>query len=67
MKLVSIKMTNWKCFEHKEVIFDRLTLLNWKNGEGKTSLIQAIVLCLFNKKPDNLDFASLVDVVKNVN
>ncbi len=64
MKLISIKMTNWKCFEHKEVTFDRLTLLNWKNGEGKTSLIQAIVLCLFNKKPDNLDFASLVDVSK---
>ena len=40
MKLVSIKMTNWKCFEHKEVTFDRLTLLNWKNGEGKTSLIR---------------------------
>ena len=64
MKLVSIKMVNWKCFDYKEVTFDRLTLLNWKNGEGKTSLIQAIVLCLFNKKPDNLDFASLVDITK---
>ena len=57
-------MVNWKCFDYKEVTFDRLTLLNWKNGEGKTSLIQAIVLCLFNKKPDNLDFASLVDITK---
>ena len=64
MKLVSIKMKNWKCFQSKEVNFDRLTLLNWKNGEGKTSLIQAIVLCLFNRKPDGLDFASLVDVTK---
>lgn len=64
MKLVNIKMINWKCFKHKEVSFDRLTLLNWKNGEGKTSLIQAIVLCLFNKKPDGLDYASLVDIKK---
>ena len=64
MKINSIKMMNWKCFDHKKVDFDRLTMLNWKNGEGKTSLIQAIVLCLFDKRPDNLDFASLVDVSK---
>ena len=64
MILNSIEMTNWKCFEHKKLDFDRLTLLNWKNGEGKTSLIQAIVLCLFDKRPDNLDFASLVDTTK---
>lgn len=64
MRIDSIEMTNWKCFDHKKVTFDRLTLLNWKNGEGKTSLIQAIVLCLFNKRPDNLDFASLVDISK---
>ena len=55
-----IEITNWKCFEQKVMDFDKFTLLNWKNGEGKTSLIQAIVLCLFDKRPDNLDFASLV-------
>lgn len=65
MKICSIEMINWKCFEHKKVTFDnKLTLLNWKNGEGKTSLIQAIILCLFDKRPDNLDFASLVDISK---
>ena len=64
MTLNSIRMVNWKCFSNKEVKFDRLTLLNWQNGEGKTSLIQAIVLCLFDKRPDNLDFASLVDISK---
>lgn len=65
MIINSVEMTNWKCFEHKKVEFDsRLTLLNWKNGEGKTSLIQAIVLCLFDKRPDNLDFASLVNIEK---
>jgi len=53
-----------KCFDKKKITFDRFTLLNWKNGEGKTSLIQAIVLCLFDKRPDNLDFASLVDTSK---
>ena len=64
MYINSIEMVNWKCFDHKKVDFDRLTLLNWKNGEGKTSLIQAIVLCLFDKRPDGLDYASLVDVEK---
>lgn len=64
MVINSIEMLNWKCFDHKKVDFDRLTLLNWKNGEGKTSLIQAIVLCLFDKRPDNLDFASLVNTEK---
>lgn len=64
MTIDSIEMLNWKCFDHKKVFFDKLTLLNWKNGEGKTSLIQAIVLCLFDKRPDNLDFASLVNVEK---
>ena len=60
MILNSIDITNWKCFDHKKMDFDKFTLLNWKNGEGKTSLIQAIVLCLFDKRPDNLDFASLI-------
>ena len=64
MNIDSIEMTNWKCFEHKKVTFDKLTLLNWKNGEGKTSLIQAIVLCLFDKRPDGLDYASLVNTEK---
>lgn len=64
MKINSIEMINWKCFDKKKVTFDKLTMLNWKNGEGKTSLIQAIVLCLFDKRPDNLDFASLVDISK---
>lgn len=64
MNINSIELVNWKCFDKKKITFDRFTLLNWKNGEGKTSLIQAIVLCLFDKRPDNLDFASLVDTSK---
>ena len=64
MILNSIDIVNWKCFDHKKMDFDRFTLLNWKNGEGKSSLIQAIILCLFDKRPDNLDFESLVDTTK---
>lgn len=65
MRINSIEITNWKCFDHKKVEFDnQLTMFNWKNGEGKTSLIEAIVLCLFDKRPDNLDYASLVDIEK---
>ena len=64
MKITSIDIVNWKCFEHKKMDFDQFTLLNWGNGEGKTSLIEAINLCLFNKRPNNLDFESLVDISK---
>ena len=65
MRINSIEMVNWKCFDHKKVDFENgLTMFNWKNGEGKTSLIEAIVLCLFDKRPDNLDFASLVNIEK---
>ena len=64
MRLESISMINWKCFNKKYLEFDQKTMLNWKNGEGKTSLIQAIVICLFDKRPDNLDYASLVDLEK---
>ena len=64
MQLTSIYMKNWKCFTKKKIDFDKITFLNWKNGEGKTSVIQAIILCLFDKRPDGLDFASLVDISK---
>ena len=58
-------MVTWKCFDHKKGDCENgLTMFNWKNGEGKTSLIEAIVLCLFDKRPDNLDFASLVNIEK---
>lgn len=64
MILNSISMLNWKCFDHKKVDFERLNIINWKNGEGKTSLIEAIILCLFDKRPANLNFESLVDITK---
>ena len=64
MYLNSIDMVNWKCFDHKKVDFERLNIINWKNGEGKTSLIEAIILCLFDKRPNNLNFESLVDITK---
>lgn len=64
MILNSIDMVNWKCFDHKKVDFERLNIINWKNGEGKTSLIEAIILCLFDKRPNNLNFESLVDISK---
>lgn len=64
MRINSIDMKNWKCFDKKKIEFDKITFFNWKNGEGKTSLIQAIILCLFDKRPDGLDFASLVDTSK---
>lgn len=64
MRILSIDILNWKCFDRKKMDFSKYTLLNAKNGTGKTSLIEAIVLCLFNKRPNNLDFESLVDTSK---
>ena len=61
MQINKIDITNFKCFTHKTFTFDKYTLLNWKNGTGKSSLIQAIVICLFDKRPDGLAFVDLLN------
>lgn len=60
MKLNYIKLENWKCFTKKEVLFnENLNILNWPNGVGKSSTLQAIAFLLFGKRPDGLSFDSL--------
>ena len=60
MILTSIDIKNWKCFEHKTLDFDRnLNSINWVNGSGKSSLIQAIIISLFNQRPNGLSFDDL--------
>lgn len=67
MKLKKIHIQNWKCFVDKEIEFeDGVTLLRWQNGSGKSSLIEAIIFALFDKRPAGLDFESLRnDIEKN--
>ena len=67
MKLISIDITNWKCFKQKHIDFDdSLNLLKWPNGTGKTSLIEAIIFVITDKRPSGLDFDSLRnDIGKN--
>lgn len=60
MYIESIELTNWKCFKHKKVEFDKnINLLRWPNGSGKSSLIEAIIFALFNKRPLGLSFNDL--------
>jgi len=40
----SIQLTNFKCFEHQDVILKPLTLLAGLNSSGKSTIIQALLL-----------------------
>lgn len=47
MKIKSLKLTNFRCFEDFEIPFDEhMTVLVARNGQGKTSILDAIALCL---------------------
>jgi predicted ATPase len=40
----SIQLTNFKCFEHQDVVLKPLTLLAGLNSSGKSTIIQALLL-----------------------
>src|SRR5580658_8355744 len=40
----SIELTNFKCFEHQNVLFGPLTLFAGLNSSGKSTIIQALLL-----------------------
>lgn len=43
-------MQNWKCFKNKIFMFDNnFTLLSWPNGSGKSSIVEAVIFCLYGK------------------
>lgn len=47
MKLHSLQVTNFRCFESLEINFhDRLTVLVAENGAGKTAILDAIAIAL---------------------
>lgn len=48
MKILSIKFLNFRTFLEEEIIFDeKLSLIYWKNWAWKSSITDAIWICLF--------------------
>ncbi len=61
MRLVELEIKNFKCFKYIKINFnERISLFRWPNGTGKSSVIEAIMLCLYNKRPLGLPFEDLV-------
>lgn len=60
MKILKIKMVNWKCFENKTFEFTTgENIINLPNGSGKSSILQAIWFCLYDQRPAGYDFNNL--------
>ena len=50
IKIKRLELTNFKCFRHKEFVFDAdVTTIRGRNGVGKTTIADAILWCLFGK------------------
>lgn len=55
MKLLSLKLLHYRRFRQEEIIFkDDFSLIFWKNGAGKSSVLDAIWYALFG--PSSKDF-----------
>lgn len=50
IRIHSLSFTNFKCFRSKEFTFDGdVSTIRGRNGEGKTTIADAILFCLFGK------------------
>lgn len=50
IRIKQLTMQNFKCFRDKEITFDSdITTIRGRNGEGKTTIADAILWCLFGK------------------
>lgn len=47
--LTRIEVENFRCFSHKDIRFNRNTLITAGNGKGKTTLLNAYMWLLFDK------------------
>ena len=60
MIIERISLKNWKCFDEKEFSFNKdFNLLRMSNGTGKTSMLEAIIFALFDKRPSGYTFNDL--------
>lgn len=74
IKLSSIYLQNWKCYREQTINFDLDTDKNiWvvfgNNGYGKTSLLEAILWCLYGVRaiyPDKREQAKFVDFFNSI-
>ena len=50
IRIKQLTMQNFKCFRDKDITFDSdITTIRGRNGEGKTTIADAILWCLFGK------------------
>lgn len=59
MQIKTIRMKNWKCFTLETFEFDKLNIINRPNGTGKTSMFEAILFCLYGKRPTGFNFTTM--------
>lgn len=64
LKLKSIRLKNWKCYQNEEIEFNldtqqQIWIVFGQNGFGKTSLLEAIQWCLYGG--DELKSSALLD------
>lgn len=52
MKIKSLTLKNFKKFEDKVFEFGDLNTISGMNGEGKSTILEAIVICIYGKLPD---------------
>jgi energy-coupling factor transporter ATP-binding protein EcfA2 len=56
MHLTALTIINFRSLRELTVEFDRLTILIGENDTGKSSILDALNLCLSNSRPDATDF-----------
>ena len=57
MRILEIKVKNFRCLKKAETTFDKLTVFIGRNGSGKSSLLHAIlVFFTLNARIKNEDF-----------
>ncbi|NJM62613.1 MAG: AAA family ATPase [Oscillatoriales cyanobacterium RU_3_3] len=64
LKLKSIRLKNWKCYQNEEIEFNldtqqHIWIVFGQNGFGKTSILEAIQWCLYGG--DELKSSALLD------
>lgn len=60
VRLTNLTMYNWKCFPFYSISFnDKSNFYNQQNGFGKTSIIQAIIYCIYGKMPSGFKISDL--------